>query len=486
MSLSVIAKENTNASVDDVVFSAALAALPLGDSRAVSIDIYTDGGAKPNPGMASLGVWAKDSDGNTFDIYGFVGSNSTNNRAELFGYIRALELVIRGEWSDVNLYLDSKYVLDGATKYIHNWNKNGWKKQNGDVISNKTEWVRVYELLNHEVIKSININQFWVKGHTGKQDEQSLGNERADANATLGIVAGNNGDYATHIEMIDKDAVVEPAKKVKKPEPCNKLIAGKRLIWTTNTVTRTSDGMSVYTTTSFEDGSGKNGKYLGKPASDNMFGVVLTKEPIPQLESLIDYQSSITPDDFVQPVIGVLDRIVRPDNWQGLTLHGHAHLKHERLNVLTQKNEPLTVYMRPPRLAYDAMDALSVMYERLGRYRSGKEGGDETYLDITELFYHMDGKHWKLNAGLGKSDKAVIVKTDTGDDVILTLGVDVCPRNNLSGICKKTPHLKVTLVKYAQSDVGFRYCVVFENDHGIAMYSTGSANYRTTLKTTKK
>ena len=77
----------------------------------------------------------------------------------------------------VHLYIDSKYVLDGITKWLPNWKKKGWKTASKTPVKNEDLWRRL-----DLVIQQHDIDWRWVKGHSGNQ-----GNERADALANLGV-----------------------------------------------------------------------------------------------------------------------------------------------------------------------------------------------------------------------------------------------------------------------------------------------------------
>jgi ribonuclease HI len=94
--------------------------------------------------------------------------DTTNNRMELSAAIEALKILI--EPCHVKLYTDSKYVLDGITKWIHGWQRNGWKNASKQPVRNADLW--------HDLIEAVARHQvewIWVKGHNGHPE-----NERAD------------------------------------------------------------------------------------------------------------------------------------------------------------------------------------------------------------------------------------------------------------------------------------------------------------------
>jgi ribonuclease HI len=140
--------------------------------------IYTDGACSGNPGPGGWGVvlrW----NGTQKELHGG-DLQTTNNRMELMAAIQALEALNRP--SRVQLHTDSTYLLNGITKWVVAWQRNGWRTSARKPVKNEDLWRRLVEAMNgHEV------SWRWVRGHAGDE-----GNERADALARLGIeeVAG--------------------------------------------------------------------------------------------------------------------------------------------------------------------------------------------------------------------------------------------------------------------------------------------------------
>ena len=135
--------------------------------------IYTDGACSGNPGPGGWGVvmrWQ----GKEKELYGF-DPVTTNNRMELMAAIQALEALQRP--TTVSLHTDSKYLLDGITKWIPNWQRNGWKTAAKKPVKNDDLWRRLVEAMRPHDVRWV-----WVKGHAGDP-----GNERADALARRGI-----------------------------------------------------------------------------------------------------------------------------------------------------------------------------------------------------------------------------------------------------------------------------------------------------------
>ena len=137
------------------------------------IIIYTDGACKGNPGPGGWGVLIL-LENEQIELSG--GSKeTTNNQMELTAVIKALNFFEKK--IKVDLYTDSKYVMDGITDYIKKWKINGWQTANKKPVKNMNLWKILDELNN---LHDINWN--WVKGHDGNPE-----NEKADALANLGI-----------------------------------------------------------------------------------------------------------------------------------------------------------------------------------------------------------------------------------------------------------------------------------------------------------
>lgn len=138
-----------------------------------SIEIYTDGACRGNPGPGGWGALLKIDDYEKEISGGEI--DTTNNRMELLAAIKALECV--KEQCEINLYTDSKYVMKGITIWIIKWKANGFKNSKKKPVANADLWVLLDDLAQQYKIK-----WHWVKGHAGHEL-----NERADALANNGL-----------------------------------------------------------------------------------------------------------------------------------------------------------------------------------------------------------------------------------------------------------------------------------------------------------
>ena len=143
------------------------------DSGAQTVEIYTDGACRGNPGPGGWGASLR-YNGVQKDLCGGE-RETTNNRMELMAAIQGLEALTRP--CKVRLYTDSRYVMDGVNQWMPNWKKNGWKTAAKKPVKNVDLWQRLDAALQRH-----DVSWQWVKGHAG-----DAGNECADALANRGI-----------------------------------------------------------------------------------------------------------------------------------------------------------------------------------------------------------------------------------------------------------------------------------------------------------
>lgn len=146
------------------------------------VTIYTDGACEGNPGPGGFAAIIE-IDGLRREISG-AEPMTTNNRMELTAIIRAMDSL--AERSRVHVATDSQYVVFGMTRWIHSWQRKGWKTTSGDQVKNRDLWEKLIEHgRRHQV------SWEWVRGHSGHEQ-----NELADTLAKKAI-ADLRGKNAT-------------------------------------------------------------------------------------------------------------------------------------------------------------------------------------------------------------------------------------------------------------------------------------------------
>ena len=137
------------------------------------VEIYTDGACSGNPGPGGWGALLR-WNGHEKELFGGE-AETTNNRMEMMAVIKALES-LKGN-PKIELYTDSKYVMQGITEWLDGWKARGWKTAAKKPVKNVDLWQQIDVL-----VVQYSISFHWVKGHAGHPD-----NERADELARRGI-----------------------------------------------------------------------------------------------------------------------------------------------------------------------------------------------------------------------------------------------------------------------------------------------------------
>ncbi len=151
------------------------------------IIIYTDGSSIGNPGPGGWGAIISYPEGRVVELGGRE-DHTTNNRMEIAGAIEALEYVFSAA-KPVKILADSSYLINGITKWIHGWQKNGWLTGAKEPVLNRELWEELFSL-------TIKMEIEWehTPGHSGIP-----GNERVDEIAQ-GFSRG------TPVSLFDGDA----------------------------------------------------------------------------------------------------------------------------------------------------------------------------------------------------------------------------------------------------------------------------------------
>jgi ribonuclease HI len=134
------------------------------------VEIWTDGGCKPNPGPGGWSAILKFRD-NVRELSG-AEAETTNNRMELTAAAEALEALKRP--CGIILHTDSEYLKNGITRWHTGWVRKNWRTAAGDPVKNMDLWRRILD-----AAKPHKIDWRWVRGHSG-----NVMNERADELAT--------------------------------------------------------------------------------------------------------------------------------------------------------------------------------------------------------------------------------------------------------------------------------------------------------------
>lgn len=138
-----------------------------------SVALFTDGACSGNPGPGGWGALLR-CKGVEKELSG-AEPDTTNNRMELMAAIEGLKSLKRA--CAVDLYTDSKYVLQGLTEWLPGWKARGWKTADKKPVKNQDLWMAL-----DEQVARHHVTWHWVKGHAGHVE-----NERVDELARMAI-----------------------------------------------------------------------------------------------------------------------------------------------------------------------------------------------------------------------------------------------------------------------------------------------------------
>jgi len=158
---------------------------------------YTDGACSGNPGPGGFGAIL---------IYGSkeleitgAEADTTNNRMELLGPIRALEAL--KEPCEVTVYSDSSYVVNAFNEgWVYNWERSNWKRGKEEV-KNPDLFKRLLELTRVHKVTFVH-----VKGHADNEYNNRCDKLAVEAREKLVESAGAGKISENVPEHIDRDA----------------------------------------------------------------------------------------------------------------------------------------------------------------------------------------------------------------------------------------------------------------------------------------
>ncbi|MBO6971107.1 MAG: ribonuclease HI [Prochlorococcus marinus CUG1431] len=170
--------------------------------NSIAIEAATDGACSGNPGPGGWGGLIIFDDNSELEIGGSE-QNTTNNRMELTAAIKTLEKLKTFKLKkNFKLRTDSKYVIEGYTKWIINWKRNGWKTSSGKSVQNVDLWQKIDQLRIDGLIME------YVKGHSG--DKQNDRVDKIATNYSKGIsIEINSKEVESSVGFFERNAPAE-------------------------------------------------------------------------------------------------------------------------------------------------------------------------------------------------------------------------------------------------------------------------------------
>ncbi|CAG8607643.1 20768_t:CDS:2, partial [Racocetra persica] len=130
----------------------------------VSVTLNDNGSSFNNSttkAQAGIGVFWKDDDPNNLSER-LPGSEQTNNRAEIYAVIRALE-VCENKTKPLEIMTDSKYAINIIEDWVEKWEKNGYMSYNNTPVKNQDLIKRLKKLIDNRIgiVRLIHVRGHW-------------------------------------------------------------------------------------------------------------------------------------------------------------------------------------------------------------------------------------------------------------------------------------------------------------------------------------
>lgn len=402
---------------------------------------------------------------------------STNNVTEAQALQQTLLMAIEHNITHLRILADSEYVIQGVNEWLAKWEQRDFTNREGKPIANRNQWVSIAASL--KVLKERNcpVVISWVKAHNG-----DWGNEHADYQATLGVIASRKSHFEAEINIAPAEGYWSPKIDL------HPLVTLSRWYFSTS-VDHKPDDQGRYT---YHFGThGKDDDFVGKPVSDAAFGIVKVKEKLPTFEAVRRYHNHIVENGLVRVAVARTDYMSNPRIHRLLQQHGERYLTQEGIKpdsymYLPMAKKPLQVAreLSPPRTSYNLIEVMLELESFLDYYEGEKSFPNLRFNDVTSLLYETVEKakgktETKLLSTVTNVLKGLTVEVshpvnDKLFPITQTFGVDLPSRNELSRLAKAHP--KVTIMTWKESPYAFRTATIIDTDVGIGIWSGFYAN----------
>lgn len=439
---------------------------------------YIDPIAETNDGKLPLP--AKVTPVEYIDYLGPMAPMFTNNEAELFAAINALHLCLDKGWRDIQLLLDSDYVLKGITIWSVNWRARNWVKPNGEPIPNKDHWLRLIDIKEKLEADGVLIKWAHVYGHSG-----DLGNTLADNHCWRAKWSAFNGTHEPLLEIV-------PAKGYwSKTVKYNRMLSHPRWYFnaTSGDTNVAHDGRFIYHCGSH----GPDNKLWGKPDSTTSYSVLFLKEKERVLELIRTKQQQFLRHHTLDALfIARLDSIKTPAVYGEIEKHGTRFLfpRKMQIDLYDPLDVLLTEEVTTPYLSKDGIAAVTIVEMLLCDYinKSDKIVVTDITNDIYNEVVEKKKTIWKLKPTIDNTSLKVTVNYampdgTAVDDLTLTVGTDMADKNTLSALAGLHP--KVSVITWKESHAAYRFATIIETSDDVGIWCGYYQNLRLVLPVKK-
>jgi hypothetical protein len=368
--------------------------------------------------------------------------------------------------------------------YLPRWKRANWCTSSGKPVANQSAWVDLNYVWEKYISLGGTITHKWVKGHSG-----NYGNDQADKNADLGRkkILDNDlthqrtiGDLMCSLEQLSG---VTATRKVNKANHAklNPLLNGKRWFFMSNTEHLRADGKLFYLTTTYKTDKKLGFKNVAKSSADTHYSIILTKNPIPVLDSLRMLFNEKQKDENV-PVIVELQNLCKPKIWEHVSEHMHRDTIVDG-NIATHIDSTLlATIVNPPLLLYKLSSIFDYGFSLMQEYLI--DHPTLLKVDITDFFFTTDEKGKRTITSnysqqtrlLSIPDIKITCNVET--TIKLIPGVDTFARSGLLALVKSKEPVKIILGIMEVFSKSYRLVTFVEHGDDFVIYFTPDSNFR--------
>lgn len=387
------------------------------------------------------------------DMIGGYDGVGTNNMGELLAIVELVRYFNDKEdmtLSSIEIQSDSTYAIGACNSMIAD--KKHWDipdKPNLNILR------AMYSVIRTSISNGCVIKLVKVKGHSG-----DLGNHMADRLALLGRVNSSVGRYGIKSNL--RTGRYWKLKDTKHP-----MLNVNSLYFTNEERVENSYIIMDY----------PSDIELGKKTNESLYGVVVMKEPVPLIDTVVDMFNANMRSLSVLSSMRVSNlnnqyHIVNKEAFGNDIYMGDKRSK--ELSVMD--NLPLAAPVLPAGLAMQMFTKTLNLRALLDCYINNTTTKVRTLHDVTSHFYGTDAKDKPICTieNGAKIVKLNVTVNDKKHELTMMLGIDLIPRNNLKRLEKLNP--KVTIITDNISGKVIEYYTVIECDDGVAIYCNFYSN----------
>lgn len=423
-----------------------------------------------------------------YDYLGWSPVVTTNNAAEILGCAQAFKYASSlPTLKHLNVYSDSKYVVNGVGGHIHQWVGNNWNKRDGTPVQNQAEWKELLQWMDQLRANGTKVKVEWVKGHG-----TDFGNIKADHLASIGSEIALTADSKGGNERISKSEGYWKSDLERNP-----LLGLRGWFFTVNPA-------AVVRGEYFLCNQVKSDEFIGSRSVDGSFGYVKLAEPDELLELVRERQLELA-REFDTLALARIDRIYDKAVCAAIDTYGkivlrkrrkHAndlHFINEDAMVRPSKDDegaekamPITEELYPPRLALRCVTTISRLKAIVDKFIEAKNEtpkvDDCVIYDITSTYYDIttdkQGKATKMfKKTIHVANQSLMLRREAFGremDFQQIFTIHMLARNNLKRL--EGTDVQVWLVIERTSDHAVRYSSVVRSNNDWSAWSGAHSN----------